>query len=189
MIAGTKSPAGLVPHSESRPLMKLAISMAVVALTIASTNARADFIADCNDGANTARQIHACTRVIGRTMMSENLAIAYMNRGIANAERREPQKALEDFSASINANPANGIAYYNRGNVYFDLQKFQRASDDYSKAIELEPDLTLALLNRAMAKEKLGNQVVSTMDYRAALALDPTLFEASAGLKRLEVLP
>ena len=66
MIAGTKSPAGLVPHSESRPLMKLAISMAVVALTIASTNARADFIADCNDGANTARQ-NSCLHSSYRT--------------------------------------------------------------------------------------------------------------------------
>jgi tetratricopeptide (TPR) repeat protein len=169
--------------------MKFAAHFAVVVLILISTKAHADSAADCNDGSYIARQIRGCTQVIGRTMISETLSIAYMNRGIASAERHESSKALADFSASIDANSENAVAYYNRGNVYFDLRKFQPALADYSKAIELEPDMALALLNRAMVNERLGDRTSSISDYRAALVLDPMLLGASAGLKRLGASP
>ncbi|WP_414463672.1 tetratricopeptide repeat protein [Hyphomicrobium sp. B1] len=158
-------------------------------LIFISTAVHADAVSECNDGSNIARQIHGCTEIIDHTMITENLSIAYINRGIAYAGQSQSAKALADFSASIAADRNNGIAYYDRGNIYFDLQNFEKAVADYSKAIELEPDMTTAYLNRAMVNEILGVRVASISDYRKALALDPLLSPASSGLKRLGAAP
>jgi tetratricopeptide (TPR) repeat protein len=169
--------------------MNLAIPIVVGTLILIPMQVHADAIADCNDSSNAVRQIRACTEIINRTMLSETLSIAYMNRGIARAERHELSKALADFSASIKANAGNAVAHYNRGNIYFDLRKFQQAGADYSKAIELAPDMAPAFLNRGLVNERLGNRAASIADFRAALALDPMQAAASAGLKRLDALP
>jgi tetratricopeptide (TPR) repeat protein len=165
--------------------VKIAIYPAAIALLLFSVEAHADSIADCNDGSDAARQIRGCTAVIARTMLSDALSTAYMNRGIAHAERKETAKALADFTASVNADGKNNFAYYNRGNVYLDLGRLQQAVGDYSKAIEIAPDMSPALLNRGLAHEMLGDREASIADYRAALALEPTLYAASEGLKRL----
>ena len=165
--------------------MKLAIPLAVGALILFPVKARADSVADCNDGSIAVRQIRACTDIINRTMISETLSIAYMNRGIAHAERHQIRKSLADFTSAIGANARNAVAHYNRGNIYFDLRNFHQAAADYSKAIELEPDMAPALLNRGLVNERLGNRASSIADYKAALALDPLLAAATAGLKRL----
>lgn len=154
-------------------------------LIVNGTAAHAGAAADCNDASNAARRIRACTQVIQSAVVSETISIAYMNRGIARAERHESSKALADFTGSINANSSNSVAYYNRGNVYFDLQNLHKARADYSKAIEFEPDMAFALLNRGLVNEKLGDHAASFSDYRAALDLDPMLTAASAGLERL----
>jgi tetratricopeptide (TPR) repeat protein len=161
------------------------LSYLAVALIAASASVRADPISDCNDASNAARQVSGCTKVIAKTMTSETLSVAYMNRGIGYAEQHKPAKALADFSSAINANKSNGVAYYNRGNIYFDFGKLQQAAADYSKAIEIEPDMAPALLNRALVNERLGNREASIADYKAALALDPMQSVASAGLERL----
>jgi hypothetical protein len=163
--------------------------LVTIALALCATQARADPIADCNDMSNPARQIRGCTQVIAKTMMSEPLSVAYMNRGIAYAERQQRTKALADFSAAVKANGSNGVAYYNRGNVYFDLRKLREAAADYSKAIELESDMAPAFLNRGLVNELLGERDASISDYRAALKLDPTLSLASDGLNRLDATP
>jgi tetratricopeptide (TPR) repeat protein len=165
--------------------VKLAFHLATVALLLFSAEARADAVADCNDGASPAVKIRGCSAVIARTMLSDALSTAYMNRGIAHAERKETAKALADFSASVNADAKNNFAYYNRGNVYLDLGKLQQAVSDYSKAIEIASDMSPAFLNRGLAYEMLGERSASIADYRAALALEPTLYAASEGLKRL----
>jgi tetratricopeptide (TPR) repeat protein len=180
---------GWIAKQQGPCLVKLAIHLAVAVLLLIPAEARADPASDCNDGSNLTLQIRGCTQIIQRTMITETLSTAYMNRGIAHAQRKESAKALADFSASINANPANNFAYYDRGNVYLDLRKPRQAVADYSKAIELQSDMSPAFLNRAQAYEMLGNRAASIADYRAALALEPTLFAASEGLKRLGESP
>jgi tetratricopeptide (TPR) repeat protein len=165
--------------------VKLVIFLATAVLLLLAAEARADPVADCNDGSDTARQIRGCTAVIARTMLSDALSTAYMNRGIAHAERKETAKALADLSASVNADAKNNFAYYNRGNVYLDLGKLRQAISDYSKAIAIASDMSPAFLNRGLAYEMLGDRSASIADYRAALALEPTLYAASQGLKRL----
>jgi tetratricopeptide (TPR) repeat protein len=165
--------------------VKLAVYSAMVMLAMIPADVRADAISDCNNGANLSRQIRGCTKVISRTMLGDSLSTAYMNRGIAYAQRHEAKKAIADLTSSIDANHANNFAYYNRGNVYLDLGKPQEAIGDYSKAVEIAPDMSPAFLNRALANEMLGERTASIADFRAALALEPTLYAAAEGLKRL----
>ncbi len=165
--------------------MKLSVYSVLFVLAVVPASAHADSVMDCNDDSDPARQIRGCTTVIGRTMLGDPLSTAYMNRGIAYAQRNDLKKAIADFTSSINANPANNFAYYNRGNVYLDLGKPKQAAADYSKAIELAPDMSPAFLNRGLANEMMGERTASIADFRAALALEPTLYAASEGLKRL----
>jgi len=166
-------------------VVKLAVYSVVAMLAIIPPGAHADAVADCNDGANLARQIRGCTKVISRTMLGDPLSTAYMNRGIAYAQRHDTKKAIADLTSSIDANHANNFAYYNRGNVYLDLGKPQEAIADYSKAIQIAPDMSPAFLNRALASEMIGDRAASVSDFRTALTLEPTLYAAAEGLKRL----
>ncbi|RUO99715.1 tetratricopeptide repeat protein [Hyphomicrobium sp.] len=165
--------------------MKLPVYSVLAMLALAPSGARADAVADCNNDSDLTRQIRGCTKVISKTMLGDPLSTAYMNRGIAYAQRKDLKKAVADFSSSINANSANNFAYYNRGNVYLDLGKPKLAIADYSKALEIAPDMSPALLNRGLANEMVGDKDASIADFRAALALEPTLYAAIEGLKRL----
>ncbi|MFT3729837.1 MAG: tetratricopeptide repeat protein [Hyphomicrobium sp.] len=165
--------------------MKHVVFLVFGMLAVLPATARADAISDCNGSSNTLRQISGCTKVIQRTMLGDPLSTAYMNRGIAYAQRNQPKKAIADFTSSIEANHANNFAYYNRGNVYLDQGQAKEAIDDYTKAVELAPDMSPAFLNRGLANEMLGDRTASIADFRAALSLEPTLYAASEGLKRL----
>ncbi len=169
--------------------MRRTAYLALAIFAVIPASARADSVADCNDGSDPARQIRGCTKVIERTMLGDSLSTAYMNRGIAHAQRHELKKALADLTASIDANASNNFAFYNRGNVYLDLGNPKPAVADFSKAIEIAPDMSPAFLNRALANEMLGDREASVADFRAALALEPTLYAAVDGLKRLGALP
>jgi tetratricopeptide (TPR) repeat protein len=165
--------------------VKLALFLVLALVTAVPASVRADAVSDCNNNANPARQIRGCTKVINRTMLGDPLSTAYMNRGIAYAQRKQITKAVADLTSAVDANKSNNFAYYNRGNVYLDLGKPNEAIADYSKAIEIAPDMSPAFLNRALANEMIGERSASIADFRAALALEPTLYAAAQGLKRL----
>jgi tetratricopeptide (TPR) repeat protein len=175
--------AGMSRRSVSELLICASLSLTLAA----PASAVADAVSDCNDMGNPARQIRGCTRVIAKTMLGDPLSTAYMNRGIAYAQRNQLTKAIDDLTSAVKANASNNFAYYNRGNVYLDLHKLQEAIADYSKAIEIAPDMSPAFLNRALAHEALGDREASIADFKAAIELEPTLFAASEGLKRLGV--
>jgi tetratricopeptide (TPR) repeat protein len=169
--------------------VKLAVYFAFAIFALCPSSGKADSVADCNNISNIARQIRGCTKVISRTMLSDPLSTAYMNRGIAYAERHELKKAVADLTSSVDANPSNNFAFYNRGNVYLDLGQPREAIADFSRAIELAPEMSPAFLNRALANEMVGDRDASIADFRAALALEPTLYAAAEGLKRLGAEP
>lgn len=169
--------------------MNCAIRLATAIFLLASAEVRADPAADCNDGSNLTRQIRGCTQVIQKTMRSDAVSTAYMNRAIAYAQRQQYTKSLADFTSAIHADKDNNFAYYNRGNIYLELRKPRQAIADYSKAIEIASDMSPALLNRALAHEVLGERDKSIADFRAAAELEPTLTAAYEGLKRLGATP
>jgi tetratricopeptide (TPR) repeat protein len=68
----------------------------------------------------------------------DELSVAYYDRGITHSRRKEKQKAIEDYTSSIEIN--NKIeAYYNRGKAYFYLEQYFMALKDFLKVKELDP--------------------------------------------------
>ncbi len=147
-----------------------------------------DPVAACNQFEDTKRQIRGCTDYIrGGKALSQNLAVAYTNRGIAYSSRRDYKRALADFTEAIHLAPDNPFPYYNRGNAYFDRKQYERALADFNAAIERGPELALAYYNRGLVHQQLGHRDKSIEDYQRALSLDPGSQAAKDRLHKLGV--
>lgn len=79
------------------------------------------------------------------------LAKVYNQRGIVYVEKREFEKAIEDFNAAISRDGNLAKAYSNRGFAYFRDRKFEKAIEDFNTAIEMRGDYALAYCNRGEA--------------------------------------
>ena len=142
----------------------------------------------CNQFDDPVQQIKGCTDYIRRSKTpGVNVAVAYMNRGIARAARGDTKRALADFAESIRLAPDNPFSYYNRANLYYDRKDYKRAISDYSVAIERDEDFMLAYFNRGLAYEKLGDQPRMIADFKRALELDPEAVAVRERLNKLRV--
>lgn len=108
--------------------------------------------------------------------------MAYNSRGQAYHAKRELQKALEDYSASITLNPFDPFPYNNRGLVYEDLGRTELAIEDYTKAISLDPAFFNAYNNRGIAYGQAGRLTEAVEDFTTALRINPS--SSSAFLNR-----
>lgn len=69
-------------------------------------------------------------------------------RGVEFAKKKEYDKAVEEFTKAIEAEPQDAKNYFNRATAYRGLNKFTEAFADYSKAIELDPKNTAGYVGR-----------------------------------------
>ncbi len=103
---------------------------------------------------------------------------AYINRGVAFAERNEPERAFEDFNQAIALDPVSPYAYNNRGRVYFDLGMDEAALADFTTAIDQDPRYYIAYNNRGLALQRLGRPGRALEDYSTAITLRPDYVSA-----------
>ncbi len=140
--------------------------------------ARADFnqeIRRCmSDGAHPDIRIVACTRNIqsGR-FTGPNLAVAFMNRGLAYKKKGQWDRAIADYSAAIRLKPGDAQVFNNRGNAYYYDGQLDRAAADYDDAIRLQPDFTEAISNRGNIYRKKGRLDQAIAEYDRAIHMDP----------------
>jgi len=102
-------------------------------------------------------------------------AVAYLNRGSAQASAGEVALALNDFSVAINLQPDLVVAWYNRGTTFTHIRRFESAIADFTEAIRLKPDFALAYCNRGLANLQLGHYDEALVDYVVAIDRDPKL--------------
>ena len=101
--------------------------------------------------------IKECTEQVNApSIFSDMKAIAYVNRGVAYANKGFPEQAVADYNKAIDIDPTYAFAYNNRGIVSLQQSLHERAIDDFTKAISLKPDFTFAYYNRAFAYKKEG---------------------------------
>ncbi|MDR3123858.1 MAG: tetratricopeptide repeat protein [Treponema sp.] len=62
--------------------------------------------------------------------------------------KKDPDRALADFSEAVRLKPDYADAYMNRGNIHSDLSNLDQAIADYNKAINLKLDSAAAYVNR-----------------------------------------
>lgn len=115
-----------------------------------------------------------CTRAIqsGR-LPEETLAVTFYNRGNLYLNRREFERAIEDFSRAIRLKPKYERALFQRANAYYDHGEYDRAIEDYSRTIRLSPDLAQAYFHRGRAYLARGENDRAVEDYTQVLRLQP----------------
>lgn len=125
------------------------------------------------------------TKLLSRRLKDSVRAMILIHRGMAYFGSSRYDPAIEDFSASLELDPANARAYYYRGVVYRFLKDPRRALADFDRCITLDPYQFDPVFGRAQIYFSLGDYVLSHEDCARALDLRPD----SAPAKRfLEVV-
>jgi tetratricopeptide (TPR) repeat protein len=94
-------------------------------------------------------------------------AIAYTNRGAAFLEEKQYDKAIDDFSKTIELSPRNANAYLGRGFALANKKQFSRAIEDLNRAIDLNPKKADAYTIRGLVHAQIGNPRASS-DFQTA---------------------
>lgn len=144
----------------------------------ASAVRRAAWIATAATGLILALLTYRQTAVwrSSRTLWDHVLAIdpqnwvAYTNRGWV---QEDPNAALTDYAAAIQANPRYYLAYFNRGNIREAQGDFDGASADYAMAIGLLPNDPKAYNNRGWVRQQREDWSGAASDYERALVVAP----------------
>ena len=98
--------------------------------------------------------------------------------GVVAAQRAEYEKAIEFFSASINAFPENAVAHSNLGNVYAKLRQFDQALSAYEQAALLDPQDAETWSNAGIVFFELKRFEGAIALYDKALAIHSNYAEA-----------
>ena len=104
------------------------------------------------------------------------------NLGVALAEQRLLDRALEHYNEALRLDPLYAEAAYNLGNVLRQLRRHAEAVVSYDRALALAPHWPQALLNRGLAFASMGRPALAAASYRAALAVNPDYPEAHNNL-------
>jgi len=152
---------------DSTPIRLASVILAALAFGIATAAAQDTEVCRGHVGDTIA----ACTRVITSPRSTrEQVGDAYINRGQHYYEKRQYDRAIEDFNRAIPLKPRwVQMAYGNRGNAYYAKDEKEKALDSYDKAIELDPQYASALTARGMIYEEMGITERAISDFRAAL--------------------
>lgn len=101
-------------------------------------------------------------------------SLALYRRAVALDASGQTDKAMEDYSAAIKADPKSSLAFLGRG-VLLAVRKraFDRAIEDFDKVLVIEPDNVEALVSRGDAFGQLGDLGRAMADLNRAVALAP----------------
>jgi tetratricopeptide (TPR) repeat protein len=100
--------------------------------------------------------------------------LALYRRAVALDASGETDRALDDYSAAIKADPKASLAFLGRG-VLLAVRKraYDRAIEDFDKVLVIEPDNVEALVSRGDAFAQLGDLGRAMADLNRAVALAP----------------
>jgi tetratricopeptide (TPR) repeat protein len=179
-LAGSKWPAEPAEASmnETGRLFARVVLSAIGALATHGASAQtADDAVVCNGPHSTVAaddRIAACTRVIDSGQWRvEALGWAYLNRCLAQYDKRAWDEALSDCSKAIEIDPKVAQAFIKRGFVWQAKGENDKAIADYDEAIRLDPKDAVAFVNRGIAWGAKGDNDRAIDDYDQAMQLDP----------------
>ncbi len=111
-----------------------------------------------------------------------NLAIGYINRGLAYAYLGKHAEALADAEKALavaengpSQKVYQGMAHQVRGHVFYSQREYQRSIEAYSSGIELEPVNAKYHNGRGLAYMALGEYEQALRDFGKTIELDPKL--------------
>ena len=104
--------------------------------------------------------------VSGKSIASENnTSIVLFEQGNHYYEKGEYDKAIADYSRSIELDPNSAGAYLDRGIVYEYTKEYDKAIGDYTKAIGLEPNYSSAFYKRWYLYSLIGETSKASNDF------------------------
>ncbi|MEM6489928.1 MAG: tetratricopeptide repeat protein [Pseudomonadota bacterium] len=112
------------------------------------------------------------------------LAPARVSRAFVRARRGDPDGALEDYGAAIEADPGSAAPYLGRGRLLLDIGQPEAAIADFDAALEREGDWAASYLERGRAQFALQRWGEAERDFSAVIARNPR--SATAWLSRAE---
>jgi putative GTP pyrophosphokinase len=118
------------------------------------------------------------TRILDAKPAPAVKTIIYKHRGMAYFAKSDYDKAVEDFSHSLEADPQSYKAFYYRGIVRSVQRKYDEAIDDFTASLKLYPYQAYTLYRRALARYHLEDYTEALADADSALEIEQTIPEA-----------
>ena len=104
--------------------------------------------------------------------------VGYGERAYAYQAKGDNDRAIADYTESIQLDPNNKVALTSRGNAYWAKGDPDRAITDYDQVIALDPNYAIAYNNRALAYRAKGDLDRVIADCSQAIALYPKYRDA-----------
>lgn len=131
------------------------------------------------DGGDAEQVIQNCSQAIdSRQLTEQNMGRALNNRGIAYQNKGDYDRAIADFTRTLDLNPNDDKAFNNRGAAFMQRRDWDHAIADFTQALRLHPDYAIAHKNRGASRLNEGRFAEAIEDYDRALQLDPKDTEA-----------
>jgi len=99
-------------------------------------------------------------------------------RGEAYFNSQQIDKAIPDFTRSIELKPDVPDAYYNRGISYINKARYLEAIKDFDRVVQLNANFMETYYNRGLAYHLQNKFAEAIKDYTSALNLAPNLAKA-----------
>ncbi|GHU06805.1 (p)ppGpp synthetase [Spirochaetia bacterium] len=112
------------------------------------------------------------TRILGMEMDNPIRSLIFKHRGMAFFAQSQYEKAIDDFSKSLEFDDTSYKAAYYRGIVHSVQLHFTKAIDDYSLSLKIHPYQAFCLFRRGQAYYHLDDYPQALADCEAAIMLD-----------------
>ena len=137
-------------------------------------------------GVLTWRQcgMYADSETLWRTTIDRNpnSSMAYINLGIALAQKGSVDEAITQFQKAIEINPDYAEACYYLGNALIQKGSVDEAITHYQKALQIKPDYAEAHNNLGKTLLKKGRVDEAIVHYQKALQIKPDYAKAHYNL-------
>ena len=120
------------------------------------------------------------------TMHAPNDADSFYNYGLALADAKKFDAAIEAYSKAIAINPRYGLAYNNLGSAYENMDDEGAAYDAYKKAVDINPKHSEAQHNIGAILNQRGKIDEAKACYIAAIESNPQFVYAHHSLSTLK---
>ena len=82
-------------------------------------------------------------------LVRASASVAFFNRGATRSNKKDYDRAIQDYDEAIRLDPKFKIAFNNRGVACNNKKDFDRAIKDFDEALRLDPTFAAALNNKA----------------------------------------
>lgn len=152
----------------------LLASLPIVLLAIPALGSSRRDLHACAEGRTLQLRIEGCTRLLDHARLATRLRAQIFNaRGNAYKNLGDLNRAIQDYTTSIELDPRSFQAYNNRANALRNAGAFDQAIADYNAALRLRPDIGPIYAGRAAAWQEKGNFRQALADYNEAIRLNP----------------